>query len=138
MSKKAKRNKNANFLIDNKHYKKLHLLVYFLSIFIIVFTYFVCLILFSDIVNIIITSIVSFGVGLFVVLKRNELVNTISDRIETIKRKRYKNEKKMGLKTTLRQIGPSKKNSLKVGVLQEKDVKAKDNNKKKERYINLE
>lgn len=102
--------KSVDFLLNNKHYRRLHLILYFISISIIVLTYFLTILWFSKFVNLIVTSIVSFIVGLYIVLNRDRLVRKLSDITQERKRKKIKESNKTGLKSTLRKITPRNRN----------------------------
>lgn len=143
---KKQKKKNVDFLLNNKHYRRLHLIIYFTSLFIICFTYLITYVLFDKMINVLITSAVSFFIGLYIVLNRDELVKTLSNSIHERKRKKIKEDNKLGLKTTLRKITPKNK-KIKFNIktkttLKEKvsGVKKKINGKNKkvpQKYIEI-
>ncbi|MDA3855613.1 MAG: hypothetical protein PF569_05105 [Candidatus Woesearchaeota archaeon] len=147
MKKKIQKRKNINFLLDNKHYKRLHLILYLISITLIVLVYFLTIIVFSSYLHFLVSVLFSFLIGLYIVFNRNKLVNNISDRIENYKRKHYKKESKENLRTTLKKITP--KRNIKFNIkskfsLKEKaaniknNFKSKKNKKKKsQEYIEI-
>lgn len=143
--KKTKK-RNIDFLLNNKHYRRLHLILYFVSISIIVLTYFLTILLFSKFVNLILTSVVSFVVGLYIVLNRDKLVKKLSDLIQERNRKKIKKDNKDGLKTTLRKITPRNRNikfniktktSLKEKVKKVGNKISKKKTKSKKGYIEI-
>lgn len=60
-------------------------------------------------VNLILTSVVSFVIGLYIVLNRDKIVKKVSDYIEEKKRKKIRSENQMGLRATLNRLSPKKK-----------------------------
>lgn len=132
MIKKVKNNKDKiNFLLENKHYQKLHLYLYFLSIIIIVSVYFLTVILFSKFTNILATGIISLIIGTFLVYNRDKLVKLIGNHLQDKKRKKNKVDNKKGLKSTLRRITPQKKSNLKLNIKEKIPLKEKIQNFKK-------
>jgi FtsH-binding integral membrane protein len=99
MRKPMKKN-DLNFLLENKHYKRLHLFLYLISITLITLSYFLIIIIFSEQFHFVISVIFSLVIGLYIVMNRNKLVKIISDHIEDKKRKDYKKN----LKRTLKQL----------------------------------
>jgi len=122
MEKRKKR--KIDFFLNNKHYRRLHLMLYFISISITVLTYFLTIILFSKFVNLILTSVVSFIIGLYIVLNRDRLVKQLSEKIQDKNRKKIKSNNKTGLKTTLREITP-KNTKLKFNIKTKSSIKEK-------------
>ena len=142
------KNKNIDFLLNNKHYRKLNLILYFISMTIILLTYFLTILLFSKSMNIILTSVVSFIVGLYIVINRDKLVKQISEIMHEKNRKKIKTENKLGLKSTLRNITP-KNTKLKLNITPKISIKEKAKtikskltkkkvNNKKQGYIEIE
>lgn len=115
MKRRFARQEKIDFLLENNHFKKLHLALYLGSVFAIGVVYFLTIFLFSKIVNMSITAIFSILLGLVLVFHRDKLVRKLSDYIDEKKRKQYKEENHKGLKTTLRKVGP-KKRDLKFNV----------------------
>jgi len=141
------RRKNIDFFLNNKHYRRLHLILYFISISIIVLTYFFTILLFSKSTNVILTSVVSFIVGLYIVLNRDRLVKQLSELIQEKNRKKIKSNNKTGLRTTLREITP-KNTKLKFNIKTKSTIKEKaqkfkakmnkKNKKQSNSYIEIE
>lgn len=147
MRKPMKKN-DLNFLLENKHYKRLHIFLYLISITLITLSYFLIIIIFSEQFHFVISVIFSLVIGLYIVMNRNRLVKIISDYIEEKKRKDYKKKSKENLKTTLRKITPKNK-KLKLDIKgkvslkdKAKNLKSKfkkeDKKKKKVGYIEIE
>ena len=86
--------KDLNFLLENKHYKRLHLLLYLISITLIALLYFLIILIFSEQFHFVISIILSLVIGLYIVMNRNRLVKIISDYIEERKRQDYKKKSK--------------------------------------------
>ncbi len=112
MKKRFQKKEKINFLLESKHYKKLHLMLYLLSVFSIVCVYFITIILFSAYANTLITAIFSLVIGLALVFHRDKLVKKISNHIDDVKRKEHKKKNERGLKSTLKRITP--KSNLKL------------------------
>lgn len=110
MIRKVSKREKINFLLENKHYQRLHLYLYLLSITIIGLIYFLGVILFSKYTNIVITTIFSITIGLYLLYKRDKLVKIISSKLHEKKIKKNKENNKKGLKTTLKRITPKNKN----------------------------
>ncbi len=123
MNKNLKKKEKINFLLENKHYKKLHLLLYFSSLAAIVFVYFLTVLIFSSFTNMLITTSFSVILGIFLVLHRDKLVKKISDFLTEKKRKDYKKNNSNSLKTTLKKIGP--KSNLKLDLNKNSKFKIK-------------
>ena len=115
--------KNIDFLLENKHYRRLHIILYLISVLIIVIVYFVTLLIFSKFVNMVITSIASFVIGLYIVLSRESIIKRVSDLIEGRKREKYKQQSHQNLKSTLRNIAPKPKRKLKFSITKKVSVK---------------
>lgn len=124
MKKRFQKKEKINFLLESKHYKKLHLWLYLLSVFSIVCVYFITILLFSTYANTLITAIFSLTVGLGLVFHRDKLVKKISNHIDEVKRKEYKKKNEKGLRSTLKRITP--KSNLKLDMSSGK-VKVKKN-----------
>ncbi len=107
--RKLKRKKNINFLLENKHYKTLHIFLYLVSVAIITIIYFITLLIFSAYVHTLVTVIASLLIGLYIVFNRDRIVMAVSDQMQERRRKRYKETSKENLKTTLRKITPKNK-----------------------------
>jgi len=150
MIKKTKKKEKIDFLLQNKHYKKLHLYLYILSVILIVTIYFMSVYLFSSFSkNYIISAVFSFIIGVYLVYNRDELTQKISEKLENKKRKKLKKENKEGLKTTLRRISPKNKrfklNIKTKETINEKIIKIKKKltkkgkkNKNSPEYIEIE
>lgn len=115
MEHRKRKKKNINFLLENKHYQRLHLMVYLLSVGAIVLLYFLTILLFSTQFNILITGTFSLLIGIYLVFKKDDLVKKISEILHERKRKRLQFENKNGLKTTLRRITPKRDIKLSIG-----------------------
>jgi len=126
MIKRIGKKKDIDFLLDNKHYKRLHLILYFISLLIIISVYFMTLVLFSTYFHFVITIIFSFLVGFYLVLNRSVLVKVISNKLDDRKRKKYKQTSKQNLKTTIRKITPKNKR-LKLNIKGKVSLKEKVN-----------
>ena len=113
-AKKAK--KNIDFLLENKHYKRLNIILYLVSVLIIVGVYFITLLIFSKFVNMTITAITSFIVGLYIVIHRASIIKKVSDHLENKKRNKYKKESQQNLKSTLNSIRPKPKRNIKLNI----------------------
>jgi len=149
MIRKIKNKEKIDFLLQNKHYKKLHLYLYILSVILIVLVYFITIFIFSSFSkNYIISAIFSFIIGIYLVYNRDKLTQKISEKLESKKREKIKKENKKGLKTTLRRIRPENK-SLKLNIRPKESFKIKINkiknkfskknkNKKTPDYIEIE
>jgi len=145
MFKIPKKPKKIDFLLENKHYRKLHLYIYLVSVFTIVGVYFLIIAIFNQ-SNIIITGLISILIGLYLVFKRDEIVKVISTKLQEKKLKTRKAENKANLKSTIRKITPKPKRniSLKIGgslTLKDKyhNLKNKFNKKtkKSQEYIEI-
>ncbi len=141
---KKKKSKNIDFLLENKHYKRLHLMLYLISITIITLVYFLTILVFSQYFHFLVTTIFSFFIGLYVLMNRNRIVRMISDHLQDRKREEYKKKSKDNLKTTLRNITPkNKKLKLNIkGTISMKDkiiakIKPKDKKTKDRGYIEI-
>ncbi len=121
-----KRKEKINFLLENKHYRKLHLYLYLISISIITAIYFILVIIFSAYVNIFITGTISILIGVYLVFNREKLVRLIDSKLQDKKREKYKEKNKEGLKTTLRTITPKNK-KLKLNIGGKTTIKEKFN-----------
>ena len=144
MIRKIKNKEKIDFLLQNKHYKKLHLYLYILSVILIVLVYFITIFIFSSFSkNYIISAIFSFIIGIYLVYNRDKLTQKISEKLESKKREKIKKENKKGLKTTLRRIRPENK-SLKLNIRPKESFKIKNKfskknkNKKTPDYIEIE
>ncbi len=125
MIRKIKKKEKIDFLLQNKHYQRLQLYLYILSLFVIVITYFLTILIFSSYSpNYIITGIFSIIIGLYLVFNRDKLVKKISEKIEDCKRKKLKKENKSALKTTLRKITPQQ-NKIKLNIKPKETIKEK-------------
>lgn len=122
MAKKKK--KDIDFLLENKHYKRLNVILYLISVVIIVLIYFFTLILFSKFTNFLLTAIASFVIGLYIVINRSYIVKKISEQIEHKKRLKYKENSRHGLKTTLKKITPKRKH-LQLNIKSKESIKEK-------------
>ena len=146
MIKHLKNKERINFLLQNKHYRRLHLILYLLSVTAIVLVYFVTIIIFSKFTNILLTAITSLILGLTLVFKRDILVKRISEHLENKKRKENKIKEKSGLKTTLRNIAPKTK-KMKLNITPKVPFKEKikhfkksikkDKNQKQKDYLEI-
>ena len=141
--KNLKRKEKINFLLENKHYKRLHLILYLLSVLLIVLVYFITILTFSSTFNKAITAVFALFVGIYLVFNRDKIVKIVSERVEKNKRKQVKKENKVGLKTTLKKITP-KRNVIsvkgKVSVkerLQGVKSKFKKQDKEKKEYLEI-
>jgi hypothetical protein len=114
MIKKLKKRQKINFLLENKHFQRLHLILYFLSVLVIVLVYFITLLLFGKFFNIIITSIFSLIVGVWLVLNRDIIVKKISDKLYEKKIKKSKKESEENLKRTIKRLKPNSNINLKI------------------------
>lgn len=109
MKRRLNRQEKIGFLLENKHYRRLHLILYLLSVITIVVVYFFTILLFSKFVNMLITAIFSLVFGLALVFHRDKLVRKISNHIDEKKRKQLKENNQRGLQTTLKKIGTRNK-----------------------------
>lgn len=108
--KKGKRTPKINFLLENEHYRKLHLALYLVTVGIIALFYLFFILFLSNVSqNFYFTAILSVVLGIFLVYNRDNLVKKISEHLEDKRRKKIKRENKSGLKTTLRKITPKEK-----------------------------
>ena len=148
MIKKREKKEKIDFLLQNKHYKRLQLYLYLLSIVLITIIYFLIIMIFSAYSNsMYITVPISLIIGFYLFFNKDKLVIKISEIIEDKKRNNIKKEKKDGLRTTLRKITP-KNNKLKLNIksketIKEKFIKLKSRiktkkNKKAKDYIEIE
>jgi hypothetical protein len=145
--KKTKsRREKVNFLLRNKYYQRLHLILYLLSVFLIVLVYFLTLIIFSNYVNFFLTSFASIVIGISLVYNRDKLVKLIDDYIQDLKIRRSKQKEKESLSKTLKKIAP-KNNRIKLNIkgkvtISEKLKKLTKNfsfkKKNKEEYIEID
>ena len=138
MKKSLKNREKINFLLENKHYKKLHVALYFLSVFSIVCLYFVTIFLFSAYANFLITAIFSLVIGLGLVFHRDKLVKLISEYLNEVKRKDYKKKNENGLKSALKRITPKSKVKLDMSsgkVKVKKNLRETFSFKKKEKQV---
>lgn len=126
--KKVNNKEKINFLLENKEFKKLHLIIYLFSVCLIVLVYFVSVVVFSKYFNILITALFSLFVGIYLVFNRDLLVKVISRHLEEKKRQRIKKENKLGLKTTLKHITP--KRDIKLSIKGKTSFKDRMNNLK--------
>ena len=125
LQKKKRASRRQDFLIENSHYRRLHLYLYFMSLIVLLGVYFVIIILFSDSsYKLVISLIASLFLGLYLVFKRDKMVKKLSEYIQERKRKKLKEDNKSGLNTTLKRITPKNK-SLKLKVGQRFSLKAK-------------
>lgn len=135
-NKRKKNKKNVDFLLQSSHYRKLHLYLYFISLGIILGVYFLIVTIFADSsITVIVTSIVSFLLGIYLVFNRDELVKKISEQIDFRKRKNIKKADKSNLRTTLRKITPRNKN-LKLNIKSKISLKERIQ-KVKKKFIEL-
>ena len=139
MIKRSKKNKKVNFLLENNHYRKLHLYLYLVSVLVIVSVYFLILVIFSK-SNLFVTALISLGIGFFMVFNRDKIVKLISDKIQEKKLKTRKKENKQNLKSTIRKITPKPRRNinLKIGGRETfkdrfNNIKTKLNPKKKKK-----
>lgn len=116
MINRKKKNKKINFLLENEHYRKLHLYLYLLSITVIAIIYMFIVLLFSSYSNYLITGIVSILIGLYLVFNRDKLVKYISDKLHEKEIKKRKKQNKEGLKSTLTRITPKPKRNIKLSI----------------------
>ena len=116
MKGRLARREKIDFLLENKHYRQLHLALYLTSVVTLVLVYFTTVILFSKFVNVIITAVFSLVFGLALVFHRDRLVKKISDHLNEKKRQQQKQNNKRNLKTTLNRLGPSKKRKIKFDI----------------------
>ncbi|MFW6285554.1 MAG: hypothetical protein ACOC16_00110 [Nanoarchaeota archaeon] len=146
MRRKNKAKKKIDFFLDNTHYLRLNITLYLISVLAIVLIYFVTLMIFSKFVNMIITAVFSFTVGLYIVYNRSFIVRKISNYIENQKIKKYKEKSKRNLKHTIHKITPSKKNNLELKIKNKISLKEKIKNinlfskkhkKKNQNYIEI-
>ena len=112
MLKPKRKKKNINFLLQNKHYQRLHLIVYFFTLLVIVTIYFILVFLLHDkSIRTFIFVFCTFVLGIFLVFKRDELVLELSDWHQNRERNKIKSEDKTNLKTTI------KKYQIKIKIL---------------------
>lgn len=132
MIKKISKREKINFLLENKHYQKLHLYLYLVTVLLIVLIYYLLILIFSPYSpNLMITGILSITIGIGMVYYRDRIVKKISDYLENKKRVQTKTKNKSGLKTTLRKITPKNK-KLKLDIKGKTTLKEKlDKVKKK-------
>lgn len=145
MKGRLARKEKIDFLLENKHYRQLHLILYLTSVISIVLIYFTTILLFSKFVNVVVTAIFSIVFGLALVFHRDKLVRKISNHLNDKKRKQYREENQKGLQTTIKKIGTRNRN-LKFDVkgkltLKEKAQKIKSKfykkNKEQKDYIEI-
>ena len=146
-SRQRKKNKKKiEFLLESGHYRKLHLLLYVISVSLILFIYSLTIYIFQDSsITTITTIITSLFIGVFLVFKRDHIVKVFSEKLDENKRVRIKEGDKSGLRTTLKRITPKNK-KLKLNIkgktsLKERIEKMKRNvnkNKKGPDYIEIE
>lgn len=128
LGKKTKKKEKINFLLENPHYRRLHLYLYFISVLIIVGVYFIVITIFSDFsANFLITGIFSLMLGLYLVYNRDNIVKFISEKMEERRRKEMKRNDKHGLNSTLKKISPKNKN-LKLKITGKTSIKEKIQN----------
>lgn len=148
MNKKRKKNSNRfNFHLENPHYRRLHLILYFVSVLLIFSVYIIVITFFSDMtIKYFLIGFFSILLGVYLVFNRDNIVRQISDRLEDNKRKKLKKNNQDGLKTTLKRIKPKNKN-LKFTITNKTTFKEKMNNakskfkkkdKKEKDYIEIE
>lgn len=116
MFKPKKKTKNVNFILENKYYRKIHLIVYFFTLLVIVTIYFILVFLLHDkSIRAFTFVFCSIVLGVFLVFKRDHLVLELSDWHQERSRKKIKDDDKEGLRTTIRRIVPRNKN-LKLNI----------------------
>lgn len=123
--------KNVDFLLQSKHYEKLHLILYGLTVLLLLLMYIIFLFLISNILyRNILYVLFSLSLGLYLVFNRDELVKNISNQLDEIKRKEIKKNDMSNLKTTLRKIAPKNKN-LKLNIKGKTPLKDRINSLKR-------
>lgn len=110
LNKKRRAGRKQDFLIENSHYRRLHLYLYFMSLAVLLGIYFLIIMVFSDSsYKLIISLVISLLLGLYLVFKRDKMVKKLSEYIHERKRKKVKESNVSGLNTTLRRITPKNK-----------------------------
>lgn len=148
MVKRTQKREKIDFLLESKHYKRLHLLLYITSLTAIVMVYFLSIIIFSGYANLLITGIFSLVTGVTIFFNRDKIVKKISEFLNERKIKKNKQSNKDGLKSTLKNISPkrkfklniSKETSFKEKITHfKKKLNKKENPKKKQKkeYIEI-
>lgn len=141
-----KRKVKLNMMLDNKHYKNLQLILYFLTVLVITAIYILLVFLFSTAPQIyLLTGLISLLIGSYVAYNRDDLLKKLSNKVYDIKRQKIKKDNKDGLKRTISKIGTKKRNlKLKIGeknTLKEKinnfKEKIKNKNKPKKDYVEI-
>jgi hypothetical protein len=125
MYKSSKRKEKINFLLLDKEYRRLHLVLYLLSVFVIVSFYFMTVFLFASYSNTLLTAIFSIIVGVTLVFQRDRVVKIISEKLEDKKRRDYKKKNKEGLHKTLKHITPKNKRKFKLNLNDKNSFKKK-------------
>lgn len=144
---KRKKQKKVDFLLENEHYRRLHLYLYLLSISVIAIIYLLIVFLFSSYSNYLITGVVSVLIGLFLVFNRDKLVKFISDKLHDNKIQKTKKQNKQGLKNTLSRITPKPKRDIKLSIKEtgfkskvaslKTKMNSKKNTKNSQEYIEI-
>lgn len=108
---KPQKKEKIDFQLENSHYRKLNLYLYFLSITVSVLFYFLIVNIFSSYYKMLITAIASLLVGLFLLFNRSKIIKYLSQKIHEKNIKKRKEENKKGLESTIKRIKPSHKNT---------------------------
>lgn len=135
MVKSIKKNK-INFFLEDSLYRKIQLIIYFLSILLILLIYFILVYLFKSEYDNTISAFFSILLGIIFIYYRNLITKKISNFIYEIRRKKIKKLNKFGLEKTIRKIGFKKEKILLKSIQENRKILA-EKSKVKEKKINL-
>lgn len=116
--KRKSRRNSTNFLVENNHFRNLHLIIYFVSLCVLLIIYtLILIILGKSQYSYLIMILISVCIGIFLVFKRDEIVKKLSDELDKRKRIDIKKRDRHGLKNTINNlhIKPSKDKKGKKG-----------------------
>jgi len=108
---RPKKKEKIDFLLENSHYKKLHLYLYIASILVFVLIYFLFINMFSTNYKLVMSAIVSVFIGTFLVFNREKIIKNISERMHEKNIRKRREENKRGLESTIKRIRPSHKSN---------------------------
>lgn len=123
--KKSSRKERVNFLLEDRNYHRLSLVIYLCSVLVILSIYFTTLMIFSKTsANYFITGLSSVLIGVYLVFHKDKIIKKISLYLHDKKVKNNKREGKEGLQRTLKRISP-KNHRLKLKIKGKVSLKEK-------------
>jgi len=131
---KPQKREKIGFLLENRHYRRLHLYLYFTTTIIGLLVYILFINIFSTKYVSVIIAAITVSLGIFLVFKREKIVKNISERIHEREIKKQREENKKGLVRTIKRIKPAYNTNHKVKIGTSNENKFNLKNKIKNKF----